>query len=150
MQTGSAERIAESWPFIQNVVVPLADWWRRRASVQRNLASLDAFSAEEMARMAQDVGITMCDLRSIVTHPSDAAHLLERRLSALRLSAAQLHRDRPGELRDLARLCTMCEHKGRCARDLSADPKDPVWRNYCPNEGSLAALAQSTRSRQFA
>jgi hypothetical protein len=143
MQPANAEKTAQAWPIIDNVIGPLADWWRRHASVQRNLASLQAFGPEEMARMAQDVGVTPADLRSLASHASDAAHLLELRLSALGMSAAQLHRNRPADLRDMERLCTMCESKGRCARDLSADPKDPVWRKYCPNEPALVALVQA-------
>jgi hypothetical protein len=143
MQPTTTGPTAESWPFIQNVVAPLADWWRRHASVQRNLASLDAFSQEEMARIAQDVGVAPAELRSLATHCSDAANLLERRLSALGVDLTQLHRDRPAELRDMARLCTMCDSKGRCSRDLAADPKDPAWRTYCPNETALVALARA-------
>src|SRR5262245_37135713 len=139
-QHATAEKSAETWPFIQNVVVPLADWWRRHAYIRRNLSSLDAFAPAEMERLAQDVGMTSADLRSLATRCSDAAGLLERRLSALGLNSAQLHRDRPAELRDMERLCTLCASKGRCARDLSADPGNPVWRNYCPNEQSLAEL----------
>jgi hypothetical protein len=45
----------------------------------------------------------------------------------------------------MERLCTMCENKGRCARDLAADPNDPVWRKYCLNEQSLVALASTER-----
>ena len=138
-----AEQTAQTWPVLENIIGPLADWWRRHASVQQNLASLDAFGADEMARMAQDVGVSPAELRSLATHCSDAANLLERRLSALGLSAGQLVHDAPAELRDMERLCTMCESKGRCARDLAADPQDPVWRKYCPNEQTLVVLARA-------
>jgi hypothetical protein len=132
-----------NWPIIENVIGPLADWWRRHAAVEDNLAKLNAFGPDEMARMAQDVGISPSELRALAGHCSDAAHLLEQRLDTLGLSADELQRKAPSELRDMERLCTMCESKGRCARDLAADPDDPVWRKYCPNEQSLMALARA-------
>ena len=135
-------RTPEEWPVIRNVIGPLADWWHRRSIVRQNLADIDAFNAEDMARMAQDVGLTTSDLRALASHGSDAADLLERRLEACGLNAKDLARTAPAELRDMERLCTTCRSKGRCARDLAADPADPVWRQYCPNEPTLMEFAR--------
>lgn len=130
------------WPVIDNVIAPLAEWWRRHAVLRENLADFDAFSPGEMARMAQDVGLAPSDLRQLARHCSDAADLLDRRLGALGLTTAGLAATAPAELRDMERLCTLCASKGRCARDLAADPSDPVWRKYCPNEQTLVSLAR--------
>jgi hypothetical protein len=135
------------WPVIENVIAPLAEWWRRNATARENLADLDAFSPGEMARMAQDVGLAPSDLRQLARHCSDAADLLDRRLGALGLTTAGLAASAPAELRDMERLCTLCVSKGRCARDLAADPADPVWRKYCPNEQTLASLARDGIAR---
>jgi hypothetical protein len=132
-----------SWPIIDNVVAPLADWWRRHAQTQASLADLDSLGPSEMARMAQDVGIPASDLRVLAQHCSDAADLLERRLGAFGMKASELVRTAPAELRDMERLCTLCRSKGRCARDLAADPSDPVWRQYCPNEETIVSLART-------
>jgi hypothetical protein len=142
-RTQPAPAEAPNWPIIDNVIGPLADWWRRHASVEDNLAKLNELGPDEMARMAQDVGVSPADLRALASHCSDAANLLEQRLGALGLTADELRRAAPNELRDMERLCTMCASKGRCARDLAADPDDPVWRKYCPNEQSLIALARA-------
>ena len=133
----------DEWPIIRNVIGPLADWWRRRAIVRQNLTDLDAFDAGDMARMAQDVGLTASELRALASHCSDAADLLERRLAACGLSTTELAQTAPAELRDMERLCTTCQSKGRCARDLAADPADPVWRKYCPNEQALMEFARA-------
>jgi hypothetical protein len=134
---------AQDWPIIEHVIAPLAEWWRRHAAVRKNLDDLAAFAPAEMARMAQDVGISPDDLRTLAGHCSDAANLLDRRLTALGLSASELAHTAPAELRDMERLCTLCQSKGRCARDLGADPSDPVWHQYCPNEQALTALART-------
>jgi hypothetical protein len=133
---------AREWPIIANVIVPIADWWRRHAAIRDNLESLNSIGADEMARVAHDVGLSPGDLRALATHCSDAADLLDRRLDAVGLSVKELANTVPAELRDMERLCTMCASKGRCARDLAADPQDPVWRKYCPNEPAITALAR--------
>jgi len=140
-------KTAEEWPIITNIIAPLAEWWRKRATMRQNLTDLDALGADDMARMAQDVGITASELRALATHCSDAADLLDRRLEALGLSATELAHTAPAELREMERLCTMCASKGRCARDLAADPADPVWRRYCPNEQTLMQVARAGAER---
>jgi hypothetical protein len=137
----------EEWPIIRNVIGPLADWWRRHAIVRQNRADLEAFHAEDLVRMAQDVGLTSSDLSALASHYGDAADLLERRLEACGLRAKELAQTAPAELRDMERLCTVCRSKRRCARDLGADPADPVWRQYCPNEQTLMELARAGTER---
>lgn len=131
-------------PVIPNIIAPLAEWWRRHAIARQNLAGLDAFNSDDMALMAHDVGLSAADLRALATHCSDAADLLERRLEACGLSAEQLAHTAASELRDMERLCTTCESKGRCARDFDADPSDPVWLEYCPNHDTITTLARET------
>ena len=99
--------------------------------------------ADDMARMARDVGLTASDLRALANHCSDAANLLQRRLAACGVSAKELAHTAPAELRDMERLCTMCGSKRRCAHDLAADPADPVWLQYCPNAPSLTQVAHT-------
>src|SRR5678815_3112991 len=74
------------WPVIDNVIAPLAEWWRRHALIKENMADLDAFSPAEMAHIAQDVGVSPGDLRALARCRPDAANLLERRLEALGMS----------------------------------------------------------------
>jgi len=130
------------WPIVGNIIAPLTDWWRHQAVVRENRADLAGFRPEETARMAQDVGLAPADLQELVKHGSDAAELLDRRLTALALSKPELAVNAAAELRDMERLCTLCSSKGRCRRDLVADPNDPAWRQYCQNEQTLIALAQ--------
>lgn len=131
---------AADWPVIAHVIGPFADWWRRQAEVRRNQTDIEGFGPEELSRVAQDVGLSASDLRSLAAHCTDAAELLERRLEALGLSADELAHTSPAELRDMERLCTTCRSKGRCAHDLVADPDNPVWQGYCPNKDTLASL----------
>jgi hypothetical protein len=97
MQPKSAD--TPNWPIIDNVIGPLADWWRRHASVRENLRSLDAFDPEEMARVAKDVGVSPADLRALAGRcfggrkPSG---------TAARGSRAECIENRPGNARATA------------------------------------------------
>jgi hypothetical protein len=133
---------ASPWPFVDFVVAPIAEWWRRHAAVRENLDDLSAFGSDDLARMAQDMGISPSDLRTLAAHCSDAADLLDQRIASLGLSPSALARYATAQLRDMERLCTLCVSKGRCARDLAADPSDPAWHQYCPNEQTLTSLAE--------
>jgi hypothetical protein len=135
------------WPAIDNVIAPLADWWRRQATVRENLRDLAALSPEEMTHLAQDVGVTPTALHELARHAPDAAALLEKRLDGFGLSRAEVAKRSPTELRDMERLCTLCHSKKRCARDLAAAPNGRSWYRYCPNEQTLRALARSGVAR---
>jgi hypothetical protein len=73
----------------------------------------------------------------------DEAELLDRRILALEMNRKVLARDAAAQLRDIERLCTTCQSKGRCARDLQAHPDADVWRTYCPNQEALIELART-------
>jgi hypothetical protein len=42
---------------------------------------------------------------------------------------------------EIRRRCTSCGYREACAVDLKRDPNNPVWETYCPNSGTLVALA---------
>ena len=66
--------------------------------------------------------------------------LLNRRLALLGIDPEQLRRSEPAAAQDLARCCTLCGSKARCARDLASKPESNRWKDYCTNEPTLAAL----------
>ncbi len=134
-------------PFLEHVIAPIADWWRKHAAIRQNQSSLDSLGPTELARVAMDVGIPPSELRALAAYCSDAADLLERRIESLGLSATELAHNAMEQLRDMERLCTTCKSKGRCARDLASDPSDPLWQQYCPNHEALIALKQEATHR---
>ena len=70
---------SQNWPFLDNVIGPIADWWRKHAAARDSAHSLEGLGADELARVAQDVGIPASDLRRLAQHCSDAADLLAAR-----------------------------------------------------------------------
>ena len=67
-------------------------------------------------------------------------------MAMLGLDPAEISRSQPQTMRDLQRVCTLCADKPDCEHDLAGDPSDPSWRDYCPNEGTLGALASERQS----
>ena len=107
--------------------------WARRAAV-KELANCDA---SEVARIAQDLGISAADLRVLASRDKTAADLLYRRLETLRLDPTSVD---PALMRDLQRCCSNCISKQLCAHELEDRPKGASWPKYCPNEETIASL----------
>ena len=108
-------------------------FWRKRAAFNE-LASCDAL---EVARVAQDLGISPADLRVLASRDKTAANLLDRRLEALRLDPTSID---PALMRDLQRCCSSCGSKQLCAHELEDQPRAASWPKYCPNEETIASL----------
>jgi Family of unknown function (DUF6455) len=109
------------------------DFWAKRAAVNE----LANCSELELARVAQDIGISAADLRVLASRDKTAADLLHRRLESLRLDPTSLD---PKLMRDLQRCCSNCDSKQLCAHELEDKPKGASWPKYCPNEETIAAL----------
>jgi hypothetical protein len=118
--------------------------WRSWRERNKTLADLTACGDAEVARMAADIGISPSELRVLAAHDGHDADLLRDRLAALHLDPEQIARRSPVVMREMQRLCTTCESKGRCANDLLHDPNDPAWRDYCPNAEMLSGLRPET------
>jgi uncharacterized protein YjiS (DUF1127 family) len=118
--------------------VLLAWWeiWRRT----RNALTELACCGSEVDHIASDIGVTPGELRVLAAKRPDAAGLLYQRLASLNLDAKKIAITEGAVLRDLQRLCTICERKGRCARDLANHSSTPDWQVYCPNASTLAAV----------
>ena len=108
-------------------------FWRKRAAVNE-LVNCDG---SEVARIAQDLGILVDDLRVLASRDKTAADLLDRRLEALRLDPTSID---PALMRDLQRCCSSCDSKQLCAHELEDQPRAASWPKYCPNEETIASL----------
>ncbi len=124
---------------VGSTIARLSQWWRNRSVVRNGLAQLRADPAET-AHMARDLGCSEGELYELTRRGPEAADLLKQRMGALGLDPAEVGRSDPMLMRDLQRLCALCESKGRCMRDLARNPDDPGWEQYCPNEATLHGL----------
>jgi hypothetical protein len=118
----------------------VAQWWQNWT--RKSFGSeLEHRSAEDIQGIARDLSISVAELRELARYGPDQADLLRRRLVALGLDPDMLARSDGSVLRDLQRLCTMCRHRSRCARDLAATNQvSEDWQDYCPNAAVLKML----------
>lgn len=124
------------YSIFNSIIAALRGWARGR---QLN-PSLDECDSYEIARMARDAGLSSGDLRRMSKLKPDAAKLLLERMAALHLNPETVAKSDPGTMLDLQRLCSNCASKRRCQRDFVRNLDDLVWRQYCPNAGTLDAL----------
>ena len=108
-------------------------FWKKIAAVNE-FAGCDP---SEIARVAQDLGVSVADLHVLASRDKTAADLLHRRLETLRLDPTSVD---PALMRDLQRCCSMCDSKQLCVHELEDKPKEASWPKYCPNEETIAAL----------
>jgi len=115
----------------------LRQWWERSTA----LAELEACGAPEMERLARDAGVGVGELRVLAGKWPDSADLVQRRLAALGVDAVAVEAEQPATMRDLQRVCSLCDNKRVCEHDLDRGRANAAWSEYCPNSGTLAALA---------
>ena len=112
-------------------------WYRGLTRSQSTFADC---GAEGLERMAHDIGVSGAELGRLASQRPESADLLPRRMEALDLDQDEVARVERATFQDLQRVCSVCDCKKRCARDLARDPADPVWKDYCPNAQTLTAL----------
>ena len=117
-------------------------WYRNWNAAREGAFELQCAGADEVERIAQELGLSSFELRSLVSHP-DERELLAQRMAGVHLEPRAVAQSDPAASRDLQRVCAMCGFKYRCARDLAVEALDPSWqqwRDYCPNAATLSAL----------
>lgn len=125
-----------STPTSLKALTNLLGRWRSAAAAWRELAAL----GPEMDVVAKDLGLTSRELRALAAKGVGAAKELTCVLEALGIDQDVVVRHDPVVLRDLQRVCTLCEHKKKCNDDLDAGTIAQNYSGYCPNANTLQAL----------
>ncbi len=95
--------------------------------------------SQEMEAIARELNLSKAELYALTLTSSGALQSLSKRLSHAGLSEDELAVDHADVLRDMRRVCSQCESKARCARDLKRE-RWAIPTKYCPNEQTLLAL----------
>jgi transcriptional regulator with XRE-family HTH domain len=127
----------------RSVLDAIAGWVRNYRQAVGLRSELANCTAEEVAQLARDVGLSAEELMSIATKGRHAADELPKLLRALGVDPQKLASDDPSTMRDLQRICIHCGHKGECRHDLAAGTAAGSYRDYCPNAMSIKALFQA-------
>lgn len=100
--------------------------------------------SREMEAIARELNLSKAELCALAFQPLGTLRSLSMRLSHAGLSEDQLAVTQGDILRDMRRVCSQCQSKARCARDLKHEKRvSPA--EYCPNEQTLRALTDGVQ-----
>jgi len=116
----------------QTILQRCCDWIER--------SDLNGLDKTETERVASDLRMPVSELCVLAKQGPEPAALLEQRLAVLDLDCEEILQTEPGVFRDLQRVCSLCQSKKQCLRDLAQAPCAGAWKSYCPNAGTLSAL----------
>ena len=128
---------------VQPILDAIGSWvkeYRQAVGLRGESAN---FREEEVAFIANDMGVTPQELLFAVSKGPHAADELPKLLSALGVDPQKLASQDPAKMRELQRICITCGHKGQCQHDLASGTAASHYRDYCPNAVSLDALFHS-------
>src|SRR5215510_10694758 len=104
------------YPVVSFVIDTFGEWLKHR----RELRELREIDAANFGQIASDLRISSADLEALVRQGPHAADELPKMLAALGIDQDDLARTEPLVLRDMERVCSLCNHKHKCDRDLAA------------------------------
>jgi transcriptional regulator with XRE-family HTH domain len=128
------------YPTLESILNAIANWvkkYRYAAGLRDELARC---GPEEVANTARELGISSGELSRLARKGPHAAVLLQKMLLALGADPKVLAAQDPIVMRDLQRLCIMCDHKKQCRHQLAAGTAAQNYHDFCPNAFTLDAL----------
>jgi transcriptional regulator with XRE-family HTH domain len=132
---------AHSKPYIEALIATFSDWLRHR----RELNELRQFDRADFERIAFDLRVSPDDLEQLVRNGPRAADELPKLLKALGIDEAALANTQPFMLRDMERVCAMCESKRQCDRDLAEGTSAEHYKDYCANAPTIERLGETLK-----
>jgi len=124
------------YPIVQDLIESFAGWLKHR----REMNEMRQLDRADFDRIASDLRIAPDDLQELVRHGKHAASELPKMLEQLGISAEALGRAQPLLLRDMERVCSLCNNKGQCDRDLADGTAAENYHGYCGNAATLESL----------
>jgi hypothetical protein len=114
--------------------------WQRFVHNRWWMAELEKCPANDVRRIAQDVGVNERALPDLhCSHPGPA-ELMPLRLEQLGLDPAYVAHALPATYRDLESACATCKSWRRCSHDLANNDMQAGMDGYCLNAFTIDAL----------
>ena len=124
------------YPVVSLVVDLFGDWLKHR----REMREMHEMDAANFNQIAGELRMSPTDLEELVRQGPHAADELPKMLMALGIDQEALARTEPHVLRDMERVCSMCDHKRQCDRDLAAGTAAKHYEEYCGNADTIDGL----------
>lgn len=126
------------YPVVEFVIDTFGDWLKHR----RELKEMREMDAANFDQIASDLRISSADLETLVRRGPHAADELPKMLRALGIDPADLARAEPLVLRDMERVCSLCNHKRQCGHELAAGTAAAHYEQYCGNANTIDGLGK--------
>jgi len=137
-------KIAEQhYPTVEFVLDAIAGWINKYRNMHSARDELEHCSPEDVMQIANDLGVSVSDLRGLAAKGPGAADTLQKMLFALSVDPQDVAKTDPAVMRDLQRLCVVCGQKRRCQHELARGTAADHFREFCPNAYTLDALFNS-------
>jgi hypothetical protein len=124
------------YPVVELVIDTFGEWLKHR----RELKEMREMDAANFGRIAGELRMSSADLEALVRRGPHAADELPKMLKALGIDQEALARTEPLVLRDMERVCALCNHKRRCDHDLAAGTSAAHYEQYCANAATIDGL----------
>ncbi|MBR1223376.1 MULTISPECIES: hypothetical protein [unclassified Bradyrhizobium] len=123
---------------VNRVIDTFGDWLKHRRAL-REMRDMDAVN---FGQIASDLRVSSADLETLVRRGPHAANQLPKMLGALGINQVDLARTEPLVLRDMERVCSLCNHKRQCGRELVAGTAAAHYADYCANAHTIDGLGE--------
>jgi hypothetical protein len=131
----------------QSVISTLTAWWQNRKEANREVEEISSLSAEDLAEVAADCGVSTHDLIAIINAGPHAADELAEMMRALDIDPDAVDRTDRHLFHDMMAACAECGAKGECRYDLRRGRAADRYIHYCPNAEQLDALRTAQTAR---
>jgi hypothetical protein len=111
-------------------------WHDRKAMMDE----LDAMDANTLREIAAELGLSVNDFRETVRMSEGADMLMTQMMAANGLAADDLRERMPSVMRGVETVCSRCDAKGRCARELASGTAAAHAHRFCPNAPTFETL----------
>jgi transcriptional regulator with XRE-family HTH domain len=128
-------------PVVDLVIDTFGEWLKHR----RELREMSEMDAANFNQIASELRMSPTDLESLVRQGPHAADELPKMLKALGIDQEALLRTKPHVLRDMERVCSLCNHKRQCDRDLADGTAASHYEEYCGNADTIDSLGARAR-----
>jgi hypothetical protein len=132
---------SKPYPLFDELIGVFGNGLKRR----REIREMRELEPNEFTGIARELGITPEDLDTFVRKGPQAVDELPKLLKALGIDETALGRNQPLVLRDMERVCTACQQKHRCSRDLKTGTSAEHFEDYCLNALTIDALDRKQR-----
>lgn len=124
------------YPVVEAVIDIFGNWLNHR----REIADMCDCNDAEFQRIAHDLGVSAGDLGGLVRSGPHSADELPKMMTALNLNLDDVRRIEPLVLRDMERVCGLCDHKRRCHHELADGTAAQNHAEFCNNTATLDSL----------